>query len=152
FQTELLGLQHDERVLEIGTGSGYQAAVLSQLGARVFSVERHASILAQANEVLEKLGYRVRTLHGDGTRGWPSLAPFDAVIVTAGGTTVPRALLEQLRPPQEGRPDARLVIPVGGRDTQTMRRITRIGEGTGPADFRDESFGDFRFVPLVGDE
>ena len=148
FQTELLDVREGDRVLEIGTGSGYQAAVLATLGARVFSVERHAPLLQRTNETLERLGYRVRTRHGDGTLGWPALAPFDAVVVTAGGGDVPPALLEQLRPPVEGRPDARLVIPVGGAEGQTMLRITRTGPG--PADFREESFGQFRFVPLVG--
>jgi protein-L-isoaspartate(D-aspartate) O-methyltransferase len=149
FQTALLDVRPDERVLEVGTGSGYQAAVLAELGARVFSVERHAELLARTNALLENLGYRVRTRAGDGTRGWPALAPFDAIIVTAGGIGVPPALLEQLRPPAPDRPDARLVIPVGGPEGQTMVRLTRVGEGMGPEAFREERFGQFRFVPLV---
>ncbi len=148
FQSELLDVRADERVLEIGTGSGYQAAILVNMGARVFSVERHQALLERTNALLERLGYRVRTRHGDGTQGWSALAPFDAIVVTAGGGGVPPALLEQLRPPVEGKRDARLVIPVGGPDGQTMLRITRVGPGT--EDLVEESFGQFRFVPLVG--
>ena len=148
FQTELLDVQEGERILEVGTGSGYQAAVLAALGARVFSVERHKPLLERTNALLERLGYRVRTRHGDGTQGWSAVAPFDAIVVTAGGIGVPPALLEQMRPPVKGKRDARLVIPVGGREGQTMLRITRVGPG--PEDFVEESFGQFRFVPLVG--
>ncbi|MEM6783989.1 MAG: protein-L-isoaspartate O-methyltransferase, partial [Bacteroidota bacterium] len=84
-QTHLLDLGPHDRVLEIGTGSGYQAAVLCEMGAQVFSIERHAPLLARTNDVLQRLGYRLMTRAGDGTAGWPSLAPFDAILVTAGG-------------------------------------------------------------------
>lgn len=143
--TELLDVRPGDRVLEVGTGSGYQAAVLVALGARVFSIERHAPILARTNALLGELGVRVRTLLGDGTLGWPALAPFDAVVVTAGGPDVPEALVDQLRPPREGRPDARLVIPVGPPGRQTLHRITRTGETT----TTDEALHDVVFVPLV---
>lgn len=147
FQTALLDPRPGERILEVGTGSGYQAAVLAELGARVFSVERHEGLLEQTRPLLDRLGYRaVRTRLGDGTRGWPGLAPFDGILVTAAGLAVPPALLDQLRMPVEGRPDARLVIPVGGPGGQTMLRVTR----TAPDHFAEESFGQFRFVPLVG--
>lgn len=148
FQTELLDVEKGDRVLEIGTGSGYQAAILATLGVRVFSVERHAPLLERTNALLQRLGYEVRTRLGDGTQGWPALAPFDAIVVTAGGGGVPPALLQQLRLPSAGRRDARLVIPVGGSEGQTMLRITR--GGAGADDFSEESFGQFRFVPLVG--
>lgn len=147
--TELLGVREGERVLEVGTGSGYQAAVLSELGARVFSVERHAELLRETRPTLEALGYDVRTRVGDGTEGWPGYAPFDATIVTAGGPQVPPDLLEQLRPPAEGRPDARMLIPVGPPRHQVLHRITRVAEGAGPEAFTDETFDGVVFVPLV---
>lgn len=154
YQTMLLDVQEGERVLEVGTGSGYQAAVLCELGARVFSIERHASILERTKRLLRELGYRVMTRAGDGTQGWRVYAPFDAVVVTAGATGVPDPLLEQLRPPENG-DDAsrggRLVIPVGDAEGQRMARITRTGPGTGPEHYERENFRSFRFVPLVGE-
>ncbi|MFN3597508.1 MAG: protein-L-isoaspartate(D-aspartate) O-methyltransferase [Rubricoccaceae bacterium] len=149
YMTALLDVRPDERILEIGTGSGYQAAVLCALGARVFSVERHASLLRRTEGVLARLGYRVRTRLGDGTRGWPAYAPFDGILVTAGGAEAPPDLLAQLREPREGRPDARMIIPLGGRAQQTLYRITRIGAGDGPEAFRYEPLAPVRFVPLV---
>lgn len=146
YQTALINAQPDEKVLEIGTGSGYQAAVLVEMGARVYSIERHEALLRRTNRILEDLKYRVLTRLGDGTKGWSAVGPFDAILVTAGGIEVPEALLEQLREPTEGKPDARLVIPVGGPEGQTMLRITR----TGPDTYEEEAFDEFRFVPLVG--
>ena len=148
YQTALLDPRPGEKILEVGTGSGYQAAVLAEMGARVFSVERHATLLTRTNALLCRLGYRVRTLHGDGARGWPAVAPFDGILVTAAAAEVPPALLDQLRPPAEGRRDARLVLPVGGTEGQTMVRLTRTGE----AAFARETFDQFRFVPLVSGE
>ena len=143
--TELLDVRPGDRVLEVGTGSGYQAAVLVALGARVFSVERHAPILDRTTALLAALGIAVRTRLGDGTLGWPALAPFDAIVVTAGGAAVPEALVAQLRPPRAGRADARLVIPVGPPERQTLHRITRTGEDA----TTDEALRDVVFVPLV---
>ena len=143
--TELLGVAPGDRVLEVGTGSGYQAAVLVALGARVFSVERHAAMLARTNALLAGLGIRVRTRLGDGHFGWPALAPFDAIVVTAGGPTVPEALVAQLRAPVAGRPDARLVIPVGPPERQALHRVTRTGEAT----TTDETLREVVFVPFV---
>jgi len=148
YQTVLLDVRDGDKVLEVGTGSGYQAAVLCELGARVFSIERHAPLLDRTKALLDHLGYRVRTRHGDGTLGWSALAPFDGIVVTAGGAAVPDALLEQLRAPEGDRPGGRLVIPVGDAEKQTMLRLTR----TGPDTLHREEFLDFRFVPLVAED
>ncbi len=146
YQTSLLDPQPGDRVLEVGTGSGYQAAVLCELGARVFSVERHKELLDRTRRLLEELGYRVVTRHGDGTQGWPAFAPYDGIVVTAGAREIPRPLLEQLRAPkEEGQAGGRLVIPVGGHRGQRMYRITRVG----PETYEREEFHSFRFVPLV---
>lgn len=147
YQTALLQVGEGDRVLEVGTGSGYQAAVLSELGVRVFSIERHEPLLRRTEALLEQLDYRVRTRLGDGTLGWPGLAPFDGIVVTAGGREVPQPLLDQLRAPSKGRRGGRLIIPVGSARKQTMWRITR----TGPNAYEREAFHDFRFVPLISD-
>ncbi|HEX9953263.1 MAG TPA: protein-L-isoaspartate(D-aspartate) O-methyltransferase [Rubricoccaceae bacterium] len=143
--TELLGVQPGDRILEVGTGSGYQAAVLAAMGAHVFSVERHAPIFERTRALLSRLGIPVQTRLGDGHAGWAARAPYDGIVVTAGGPTVPAALVAQLRLPREGRPDARLVIPVGPAGRQTLHRITRTGEAT----TRDEALHDVLFVPFV---
>lgn len=152
YQTSLLEVQPNDRILEVGTGSGYQAAVLCELDARVFSVERHEDLLARAQSLFDELGYDVRTRHGDGTKGWVAFAPYDGIVVTAAASETPDSLLRQLREPSEssGRPGGRLVIPIGGSGGQTMTRITRTG--TGPHDYEREEFHSFRFVPLVSGE
>jgi len=139
---EALGLHGRERVLEIGTGSGYAAAILGQIAGEVFTVERHESLAETARERLRALGcHNVHVLHGDGTLGWPEHAPYDAIAVAAGGPDVPQALLDQLAP------GGRLVIPVGpDPSTQQLVRVVRVG----PDEFRRESLGAVRFVPLVG--
>lgn len=146
FQTMLLAPQAGEKVLEIGTGSGYQAAVLHQMGADVYSVERHAPLLKRAKHIFSTLRYRIRTRLGDGTQGWPAFAPYDAILVTAAAAHIPEALKAQLRAPADGVPGGRLVIPVGGVDGQTMCRIVRTGADT----YATETLGQFRFVPLIG--
>ncbi len=143
YQTSLLDPQPDERILEVGTGSGYQAAVLSEMGAQVFSVERHRDLLQRAERALRKLDYRIRTRHTDGTQGWPGMSPYHGIIVTAGAASVPDPLLEQLRP--DG---GRLVIPVGEEGNHIMRRIVRTDADT----YEKESLDAFRFVPLVEEE
>ena len=150
YQTSLLDVRPSDRVLEVGTGSGYQAAVLCEMGARVFSIERHEPLLERTKARLKTLGYRVVAKHGDGTNGWPAFAPYDGIVVTAAAPSVPDALLEQLRVPGDTHSGGRLVIPVGSESGQQMNRIRRTG--TGPHDYEREDFHSFRFVPLVSDE
>lgn len=139
-QTELLELMPGEKVLEIGTGSGYQAAILCELGAQVYSVERHRELYERANDIIRELGYRVRLKLGDGTLGWSAYAPYDAIVVTAGAPIVPEDLVSQLNV------NGRLVVPVGDEDRQVMVRIIKIREG----EYEQEEFRDFKFVPLIG--
>ncbi len=141
--TEALQLTASDRVLEIGTGSGYQTAVLSQLAESVWSVERLDGLLESAKGTLQALGAKnVNFRQGDGTLGWPEEGPFDAILVTAGSPCVPESLKAQLSP--EG---SRLVIPVGDRYLQELIRLTRRGD-----DFEEEKLLACRFVPLVGAE
>lgn len=138
--SEALGLRGHEHVLEVGTGSGYQAAVLSRLAARVVSIERHPRLAAVARSGLDRLAVsNVLVYLGDGSRGRSQDAPFDAIVVTAGGPQVPSPLLEQLAP------GGRLVGPFGARDSQSLIRVTRRRE-----DFEREVIGRCRFVDLVG--
>jgi protein-L-isoaspartate(D-aspartate) O-methyltransferase len=146
YQTMELAPAKDERILEVGTGSGYQAAVLREMGARIFSIERHKQLLDRTSHLLRELGYRVRLKCGDGTFGWPAFAPYDGIIVTAAAAAEPEALLEQLREPRGDRPGGRLIVPIGTADGQSMYRIER----TGPESFRRERMDGFRFVPLIG--
>jgi protein-L-isoaspartate(D-aspartate) O-methyltransferase len=149
YQTSLLEVSPNDRILEVGTGSGYQAAVLCEMGARVFSIERHDELLQRTEALLDDLGYSVRTRHGDGTKGWPAFAPYDGIVVTAAAPDIPDALLRQLREPNE-MDGGRLVIPVGGSGGQTMTRIHRTGSG--PHDYDREEYHNFRFVPLVEED
>jgi protein-L-isoaspartate(D-aspartate) O-methyltransferase len=139
FMTEALQVKAGNRVLEVGTGSGYQAAVLAEMGARVFTIERNIDLLSSARKLLEKLGYRIASKCGDGTVGWNEFAPFDGIIVTAGAPNVPQPLLDQL---VEG---GRLVIPVGDMNFQTLVACTRHGKG-----FDRREMDGFKFVPLIG--
>ena len=143
LMTEALELRPEDRVLEIGTGSGYAAAVLSRIAAAVYSVERHEELATAAQRRLQTLGYsNVQVLHGDGTLGWPAHEPYDAIVVAAGGPSVPRPLLEQLA---DG---GRLVIPVGSTPReQELVRVRRHGDT-----YTRENLGGVRFVPLVGAE
>jgi protein-L-isoaspartate(D-aspartate) O-methyltransferase len=140
LMTELLALQGGEKVLEIGTGSGYQAAILGRLARQVFSIEKQESLAPRARERLRSLGVdNVEVIVGDGSAGLPREAPFEAIIVTAGAPAIPQPLLEQLA---DG---GRLVIPVGSSGMQTLILVTREGE-----DFKREDKGGCVFVPLVG--
>lgn len=137
---EVAGLTGREKVLEIGTGSGYQTALLGRLASMVFSVERVESLARTARSALEAAGVRnVTVLVGDGTLGWSAYAPYDAIIVSAASPEVPQPLLRQLAP------DGKLVIPLGDREYQTLTLIRREGE-----EFHRTSLGDVRFVPLLG--
>lgn len=140
--TEQLRLTSTDRVLEIGTGSGYQSAVLALLSQNVISIERRTELAAGARHVLDTLGFTNVTIHtGDGTLGWPDAAPFDAILVTAGAPEPPAALIDQLAD------RGRMVIPIGNRDTQSLLTLTRRG------DHLDRRFTtDCRFVPLVGQQ
>jgi protein-L-isoaspartate(D-aspartate) O-methyltransferase len=138
----VLHLKPDDRVLEIGTGSGYAAAVLSRLAAEVYTVERHRELALAASRRFDELGYpNIWVRVGDGSRGWEQYAPFDAIAVAAAGPSLPRSLLLQL---VDG---GRLVMPLGGCDEQHLMRVTRQGDR-----FREESLGPVRFVPLIGAE
>jgi protein-L-isoaspartate(D-aspartate) O-methyltransferase len=144
LMTEALELKGRERVLEIGTGSGYQTAVLACLADRVFSVERVASLAANARKILDKLNfYNVAIRVGDGSYGWREEAPFDAVITTAAVPAIPQYLTEQLVP------GGRMVVPVGDRDVQTLYKITRSLEN--PQEIKKEDLGGCRFVSLIGE-
>ena len=143
YMIEALELEGGERVLEVGTGSGYAAAVLARIASEVYSIERHPSLARSARAVLERLGYRnVQVIEGDGTLGWPQAAPYDAIAVAAGGAEVPPALRSQLAI------GGRLVIPVGPTPReQRLVRVTRVNDD----DFEEEELLPVRFVPLIGE-
>lgn len=140
FMTQALQLTDRTKVLEIGTGSGYQAAVLARIARRVYTVERHAELLDRAQAIFDRLKlHNIHTRHGDGWKGWPEQAPFEAIIVTAAAPEVPQDLLEQL---SDG---GRMVAPIGSAgDIQRLVRFVREGES-----FHEEPLLDVRFVPLV---
>ncbi|MEY9642036.1 protein-L-isoaspartate(D-aspartate) O-methyltransferase [Bradyrhizobium japonicum] len=144
FMAEALMLEGGEKVLEIGAGSGYAAAVLSEIAADVYTVERLGPLAEKAAVTLAELGYdNVHVLHGDGTKGWPEHAPYDAIVVAAGGPQVPKALKEQLKI------GGRLMIPVGAdQHSQELVRVIRVSKD----EYRNEDIADVRFVPLIGEE
>lgn len=139
--TEALELKGDERVLELGTGSGYQTAILAELCHRIYSIERISSLAGRARKVLDKLGYGNAVVKiGDGTLGWKDEAPFGAIIVTAGAPDIPLPLIDQLNT------GGRLVIPVGGEFMQSLIRVRKTETGT-----EKEDLGGCRFVKLIGE-
>lgn len=143
FMTDALKLAGTERVLEIGSGSGYQTAILLEIVKEVYCLERIASLAAKAKNTLTKLGYSGFEIRvADGTTGWEERAPFDAIIVAAGSPKVPDSLMGQLAI------GGRLVIPVGDRYSQTMTRVTRLSD----VEYNQEDLGGFRFVGLIGKE
>ncbi|MCK9408387.1 MAG: protein-L-isoaspartate(D-aspartate) O-methyltransferase [Bacteriovoracaceae bacterium] len=139
FMTQSLQLSKEMKVLEIGTGSGYQAAVIAMIGCRVFTIERHLSLLNSARKIFDQLNLRIASKGGDGTVGWKEHAPYDAIIVTAGAPKIPEALVSQLK---DG---GRIAIPVGDRESQQLVIGTKKGDSisTVIAD-------GFKFVPLIG--
>ena len=141
FQTEKLEIKSGDRVLEIGTGSGYQACILLELGAKVYTIEYNKTLYERTRAFLPQMGYKPLFFLGDGSKGLPAHAPFDKILVTAGAPVVPNALVDQL---SDG---GILVIPVGDRDKQKMVRIRRKGQS-----FLKEEFDNFAFVPLLGEE
>jgi protein-L-isoaspartate(D-aspartate) O-methyltransferase len=144
LMTEALELTGSEKVLEIGTGSGYQAAVLAELVDHVFSIDRIASLAGNARRLLESLNYyNIAIRVGDGTLGWKDEGPFDAIMVTAGAPDIPKTLVEQIAV------GGRLVVPVGGRHSQLLIKLTRLSESVN--DVKKEDLGGCRFVDLIGE-
>jgi protein-L-isoaspartate(D-aspartate) O-methyltransferase len=140
YQTDLLEIQPKDKVLEIGTGSGYQAAVLAEMGAKIYTIERQKALFDKTNKLLKEMGYgQIRMFLKDGMEGLERFAPFDKILVTAAAKTIPKALKEQLAI------GGLLVIPVGDQDGQIMYRLTRIDQ----TKYETEKFDYFRFVPLL---
>jgi protein-L-isoaspartate(D-aspartate) O-methyltransferase len=139
FQTQLLQVEENDKVLEVGTGSGYQAAVLLEMGARVFTIERQKELFQKVQSFLPEIGYQPACFFGDGYEGLPNFAPFDKILVTAGASSVPPALKNQLKI------GGRMVIPVGKETRQEMLVVVRNSE----EDFKIEKHGGFVFVPLL---
>jgi protein-L-isoaspartate(D-aspartate) O-methyltransferase len=140
--TELLNLKENDKVLEVGTGSGFQASILAVIGMQVYSIERHQKLLNSAREKFSQYKLAVKTMLGDGTIGWPDESPFQGIIVTAGGPMIPKALLNQL-----DQDNGKLVMPVGDKKKQELICVTRNG-----SDFSRENHGACIFVPLIGRE
>ncbi len=142
FQTELLQVGKGLKILEVGTGSGYQACILAEMGARVFSIERHHTLFTKTRKLLEPLNYNVKLYYGDGYKGLPAFAPFDRILVTAAAPFVPEALTDQLKT------GGMLVLPLGAGDTQVMTRLVKQEDGR----LEEQKFGYFRFVPLLSNK
>jgi protein-L-isoaspartate(D-aspartate) O-methyltransferase len=142
FQTELLHITKGDRVLEIGTGSGYQACILAEMGAKVFTIERQRALFNAVVKFLPSMHYPIKTFYGDGYKGLPAFAPFDKILVTAGAPYIPDPLVGQLKT------GGILVIPVGASDVQIMTTITKTGE----KEAVKREHGTFRFVPLLEDK
>ena len=142
IMTQALKVKNGDKVLEIGTGSGYQAALLEKMGAKVYSIERNFDIYNEAIKRFDKLKIRVHCKHGDGTIGWEEYAPFDKIIVTAGSPGVPENLKKQLAI------NGKMVIPVGNKFSQTLQVLTKLSDDQ----FEIEDIPEFAFVPLIGRE
>ncbi len=139
FQTQLLEVSKGEKVLEIGTGSGYQSAVLIEMGAKVHSIERHRSLHKKSKQILEELKYKGKFFFGDGFEGLPTFAPFDKILITAAAPRIPEKLIDQLKV------GGFLVIPLGSGESQQMLRLTKMEDGS----VKEEKYGQFSFVPML---
>lgn len=139
YQTQLLGVRKGHKVLEIGTGSGYQTAILMEMGARVYTVERQKELYLKAQALLQEMGYKPQFFFGDGMDGKPTYGPFDRILITAAAGTVPLKLKEQLKP------GGIMVLPVGGKLSQNMMKIEKKEDGK----FSETKHGSFVFVPLL---
>lgn len=139
FQTSLLDISKGKKILEIGTGSGFQTSILCEMGAKVFSIERHKDLHLKAKKIIHHFNFNPRLSFGDGYAGWPAFAPFDAILVTCGAPFVPDELKDQLKI------GGVLVIPLGEGAVQRMKRYTKVSETV----FEEEDFGDFSFVPML---
>ena len=142
FQTQLLQVKRGDKILEVGTGSGYQASILYQMGAKIYSVERQRTLYTKTKVMLPAAGFRVKVFYGDGYKGLPAFAPFDKIIVTAGAPFIPENLTEQLKP------GGIMVIPVNDGEEQVMITLTKHLDGS----IKTDQHGRFRFVPLLGDK
>lgn len=142
FQTEQLEIKPGDKILEIGTGSGYQAAILLELGADVYTIEYNKVLYEKTKIFLPQLGYKPRFFHGDGSKGLPDHAPYDGIIVTAGAPSLPQDLVKQLKV------GGKLIIPVGNNKTQIMYRLTKVAENK----ISKKAFNNFSFVPLRGEK
>jgi protein-L-isoaspartate(D-aspartate) O-methyltransferase len=140
FQTQLLEVDAMHKVLEVGTGSGYQSAVLVELGAKVYTIERQKELYLLSQSLLSSLHYRLHFFYGDGYQGLPTYGPFDRILITAAAPEIPEKLLEQLKP------GGRLVVPLGGEKSQVMTLIEKKGE----KDYKKSEHGLFVFVPMLG--
>lgn len=140
-QSSLLQVEQGMKVLEVGTGSGYQTAILCELGAKVFTIERQKGLYEKTKALLQQVGYRAKCFLGDGYKGAPSYAPFDRIIITCGAPEVPQALMDQLKP------GGLMVIPVGDNEMEMLRIAKPVAEGEGP---KVERFGNCKFVPMLG--
>jgi len=139
FQTDLLEISKGDKVLEIGTGSGFQTCILCELGAKVFSIERQRELFMKAKKIVEHFNFNPKITYGDGYKGMPNFAPFDKIIITCGAPDVPQSLVEQLRI------GGVMVIPVGEGKDQVMLKITKLEDG----DVDIQEFGTFSFVPML---
>lgn len=139
FQTQLLEVQKGDKILEIGTGSGYQATILSAMGAKVYSIERHYELYKRTKKLLETIDHKIFLFYGDGYQGVPQYAPYDKIIITCGAPNIPETLMDQLKV------GGYMVVPVG-EGTQVMKRVTKLDNN----EYKIEDFGNFVFVPMVG--